>query len=566
MFTPSDQNKQLRIQAARSRLLRRGARGTGEASIGREGAVRFTRFASCLAGVVIMLALGFATAATAATVTSVSAGHEIACALYAEGTVGCWGADDLGGNGLAVDSSTPVLVRGMNSATAISVGEFSACALLAGGKIECWGVNLFGELGNGSDVEFSPTPVVVSGVSDAIAVSVGLDDACALLAAGTVECWGGNTWGELGNGTTTESSTPVAVDGLSNVVSISAGFEDNCALLSTGTVECWGNNAQGELGNGTETSSSTPVAVTGLTNAIAVSGGLDQTCAILSGATADCWGALEGGASTTPVPVSGLSKVVAISSGLDRICAGLSDGTAECWGHAFLGNGTADSSSTPVIVSGPHEVVGISAGWEDPCAVLSDGRAECWGSNASEDLGDGTNTESRTPVLVNEPVAAPTSSGPEPVPGEGGAPSGGSGGTASGGATGGTGTTGNSTPFHCGCLPTPPSPIRPKPISSAVAFALPPAKQCVSKRRFTIHVRTLPGITWTSAVIKIDRKRVKSVGRSHITALVNLVGLPKGTFVLSITAKASNGQAVTGTRTYHTCVPKSNNSYPTPRL
>jgi hypothetical protein len=113
---------------------------------------------------------------------------------------------------------------------------------------------------------------------------------------------------------------------------------------------------------------------------------------------------------------------------------------------------------------------------------------------------------------------------------------------------------------------TPKPKATPKAISAAAAFSLPPAKQCVSRRKFTIHVRKLPGITWVGAVIKINHKRIKTVGRAHITALVNLVGLPKGTFVLSITADASNGQSVTGTRTYHTCVPSSKNSYPAPRL
>jgi uncharacterized protein (DUF2147 family) len=106
----------------------------------------------------------------------------------------------------------------------------------------------------------------------------------------------------------------------------------------------------------------------------------------------------------------------------------------------------------------------------------------------------------------------------------------------------------------------------PKAISPVAAFSLPSAKQCVSHRKFTIHVRTLPGITWVSAVIKINRKRVKTVGRAHIQALINLVGLPKGTFVLSITARASDGQSVSGTRTYHTCVPRGNGHYGAPRL
>jgi YVTN family beta-propeller protein len=106
----------------------------------------------------------------------------------------------------------------------------------------------------------------------------------------------------------------------------------------------------------------------------------------------------------------------------------------------------------------------------------------------------------------------------------------------------------------------------PKAISPVTAFSLPSTKQCVSHRKFTIHVRKLPGITWVSAVIKINHKRIKTVGRSHITALVNLTGLPKGTFVLSITAKATNGRTVTETRTYHTCVPKSKRHYAPPKL
>ena len=107
---------------------------------------------------------------------------------------------------------------------------------------------------------------------------------------------------------------------------------------------------------------------------------------------------------------------------------------------------------------------------------------------------------------------------------------------------------------------------KPKGLSAARAFSLPSAKQCVSRRHFLLHVRRYPGVTWIGAVIKINHKRIRTLGRSHITALVDLRGLPKGTFVLSITATASDQRKVTGTRTYHTCVPNSKRHYPQGKL
>ena len=81
---------------------------------------------------------------------------------------------------------------------------------------------------------------------------------------GTITCWGNNDYGQVGNGTTTNSLTPVSMSGLNGVTQISAGGEDTCALLTGGTVKCWGYNGYGQLGNGTNTDSSTPVTVTGL--------------------------------------------------------------------------------------------------------------------------------------------------------------------------------------------------------------------------------------------------------------------------------------------------------------
>jgi alpha-tubulin suppressor-like RCC1 family protein len=323
-------------------------------------------------------------------------------------------------------STTPVAVQGLTGATAVSIDDDFACALLSGGTVECWGANSVGELGNGtttapdtcifgnlSGASCYPTPVAVGGLKGATAISVG-GVACALLSGGTVECWGDNELGQLGNGTTTNSSTPVAVSGITDATAISVGDDSACALLSGSTVQCWGSNNYGELGNGTTTNSTTPVAVSGLTGATGISVGNDSACALLSGGSVQCWGLnaygqLGNGTTTnssTPVAVTGLTGAVAVSAG-DSACALLSDGTVQCWGlnqDGSLGNGTttgpdncggAACSMTPVAVTGLTGVAAISVG-ASPCALLSGGTVQCWGWNLYGQLGIGTTTGPET--------------------------------------------------------------------------------------------------------------------------------------------------------------------------
>jgi alpha-tubulin suppressor-like RCC1 family protein len=170
--------------------------------------------------------------------------------------------------------------RGVAGAISVSVGEDSACALLDGGTATCWGTNAVGELGDGTDAApdtclgspCSPTPVAVLGLTDAIAISVGADSVCALRSGGTVQCWGDNTFGELGTGThsgpygcegSTCPKTPVTVAGLTDAIAISVGTSAACAVLSGGAVRCWGVNDSGQLGDGTHATSWLPVEVEG---------------------------------------------------------------------------------------------------------------------------------------------------------------------------------------------------------------------------------------------------------------------------------------------------------------
>lgn len=129
----------------------------------------------------------------------------------------------------------------------------------------------------------------LSPLPDVSKIAVGSVHSCALVTDGTVQCWGYNGLGLLGNGTTVDSGFPVPVTGLSAVTAISAGAIHTCALLGDGGVRCWGYNYEGSLGNPSVTyTATTPVAVVGLGNATAISAGYVQTCALLSDGRISC--------------------------------------------------------------------------------------------------------------------------------------------------------------------------------------------------------------------------------------------------------------------------------------
>ena len=249
--------------------------------------------------------------------TQVSAGGEHTCALLDDETVRCWGLNDsgqLGDGNTTAGANPPVTVREGGAAlagvTAIDAGQVHTCALLDDGTARCWGFNGGGRLGDGTTTaRHSPVQVLAIGstqgtdtLREIAALSAGGGHTCAHMDGGTVRCWGLNTFGQLGNGTTTSSENPnpvtvlVAAGGaaLSTVSAVSAGTQHTCAALDDGTARCWGAGSGGQLGDGTATSTSVPVTVTGLTgtDVIRIAAAANHTCALVAtgDVTARCWG------------------------------------------------------------------------------------------------------------------------------------------------------------------------------------------------------------------------------------------------------------------------------------
>ncbi|MDP3630642.1 MAG: prepilin-type N-terminal cleavage/methylation domain-containing protein [Actinomycetota bacterium] len=364
------------------------------------------------------------------------------CAIAFDGRAYCWGWNNSGrlGNGLAVDSSVAVAVANgalpaSKTLKSISANSNHTCAIASDNQAYCWGSNTYGSLGDSSTTSRS-VPVAVSTVGilsskTLKSIATGERHTCVIASDNQAYCWGDNTYGQLGNNSTTQSLVPVAVS-ISGVLSgktlksIDADAYHTCVIDTDNQAYCWGYNTYGQLGNDSTTQSLVPVAVS--TSGVlsgktlkSINAGVFHTCSIASDDQAYCWGRNTygqlGNDSTTqslvPVAVSTSGvlsgkTIMSISAGQYYACAIVSDNQAYCWGssgNGQLGNDSTTQSLVPVAVStsgvlSGKTIMSISAGQYYACVMSSDNQAYCWGYNLNGQFGDNSTTNSLVPVAV----------------------------------------------------------------------------------------------------------------------------------------------------------------------
>ena len=344
------------------------------------------------------------------------------------------GYGQLGAAGPNSSYNRPVLTQGISNAVSIAASGDHSLAVTADGSVYAWGYNANGELGNGGadyNAHSNPTQVIsptdpTQPLMGAARVAAGANFSLALMKDGTVYAWGYDGYGQLGTSLTSgQSATPVQVtlasgDPLANVVAIAAGSNHALALLKDGSVYAWGRNYEGQLGNGSTSNTSTPVRVAdpsdstrNLANITAIAaGGYHSLFLTASGtvyATGDNDNGQLGDGTTTrrsvPVTVTSLGPIMvtAIAAGLYHSLAVAADGTVYAWGlnnYGQLGSGTTQDSAGALQVAGLTGVAAVAAGDYTSLALLRDGTARAWGNNGYGQLGNNSTSSSSTPVAV----------------------------------------------------------------------------------------------------------------------------------------------------------------------
>lgn len=330
------------------------------------------------------------------TYTQVSSGASQTCGISGSG-LKCWGENtkgQLGDNSFSKQNSPTLVAGSANDYSKISTGGTHTCGISNTGQLRCWGNAANGRLGTGAASTDIGLPTAIDGGAVYSQVSTGQDHACAITTSGDVKCWGLNGYYQLAN-PYAELPTPSAItEGTPGTYSsISAGGSHTCAIRTDQKIKCWGNNSSGQLGDGTSVTPATSpnylVSVDSAVNYLQVSAGGSHSCAVTTGGILKCWGLNDKGqigdgtvtSRNSPTVIDSGTSYIQVSTGQYHTCAIAIGGALKCWGAGF-GYG-------PVALDSSSSFSKVSAGSAHTCAITNSGVLKCWGNNSSSQLGNG---------------------------------------------------------------------------------------------------------------------------------------------------------------------------------
>lgn len=335
----------------------------------------------------------------------VSAGGYATCAILADSSVRCWGEQPKVGDGSGSSRSTPTPTSGGVKLTSLEASPTHFCGVGTGQAIYCWGTNALVDP-SGATVD-ATVPTRLASVLAWTQVSPGVAHNCAVSADQAAYCWGSNAFGQLGDGTPTAVRfAPAPVYGGFKFKGVASGSYHNCALTLEGSAFCWGLNSSGQLGDGTTASRLAPTVVGGSISFQSISAGEGWTCGLNTAGRAYCWGVIPAVATsqTTPRTFAAAPTFTSLTVGGAHACALTADGTAYCWGDnrdGQLGDSTTTTRPEPTPVLGGMKFQSISAGYLHTCGrTTGDGAVACWGRNRAGELGDAISSFRLTPRYI----------------------------------------------------------------------------------------------------------------------------------------------------------------------
>lgn len=449
-----------------------GGNSHGELGLGIDGAARAAGYTADMVGALYA-------------VQTITAGAQHTCALVQTSqSVWCWGANDalqLGQDraGPGTDAATAQRIPLLSDITAIDAGRAHTCALRADGSVWCWGANAHGQTGDaGGAVATRIQQVPLA--EPVVALTVGGDTSCAIGVSGVWSCWGAQIPGYTSDqpvpvATTFSPDTRIVIsdtqfcvaattgvtcwsgpapDGFSpadtagalhlrgfadgsvcavfndrlacwdasgspttiaapGIVDSSGGDGFRCVSVRAGRVLCTGKNDVGQLATRGVAESTSYVTVEFGSSGASLSAGTAHVCGLWQLGSVRCWGrGYEGqlgsadtdGLRSSPDPVTPpLTAVRALATGAHHTCGLRVDGTVSCWGAndaGQIGVGDTIDHGVPLAVGDITDGMAISAGRAHTCVLTRDGAVWCWGANNAGQVGG-------TPVATTSPIRVP---------------------------------------------------------------------------------------------------------------------------------------------------------------